>query len=186
MPMLQRSQSVIGIQYMSVQLVKTQGKWFGLGHVVLLAATVLGATQMSMASTAVDQLSDCLVKSTTATDKTAVLQWTFVALSTHPELKQFSQVTEDQKIALDKNVAQVLQRILVEQCSTQTKAVIQADGIQAVGESFQQLGQITGEEIIKNPKVKQQLNGLLRYVDLNKMVTTFLTPEIWNKLGVVR
>lgn len=64
--------------------------------------------------------------------------------------------------------------------------MIQADGIQAVGESFQQLGQITGEEIVKNTEVKQQLNGLLRYVDLNKMVTTFLTPEIWNKLGVVR
>jgi glucuronate isomerase len=64
--------------------------------------------------------------------------------------------------------------------------VIQADGIQAVGESFQQLGRITGEEIVKNTEVKQQLNGLLRYVDLNKMVTTFLTPEIWNKLGVVR
>lgn len=64
--------------------------------------------------------------------------------------------------------------------------MIQADSIQAVGESFQQLGRITGEEIVKNTEVKQQLNGLLRYVDLNKMVTTFLTPEIWNKLGVVR
>ena len=64
--------------------------------------------------------------------------------------------------------------------------MIQADGIQAVGESFQQLGRITGEEIVKNTEVKQQLNGLLRYVDLNKIVTTFLTPEIWNKLGVVR
>ena len=56
----------------------------------------------------------------------------------------------------------------------------------AVGESFQQLGQITGEEIIKNPEVKRQLNGLLRYVDLNKLVVTFLTPEVWNKLGVLR
>ncbi len=184
--MLQSSQSLIGIQRMSVQLMKTQGKWSGLGRAALLAATVLGATQMSMASSTVDQLSDCLVKSTTVTDKTAVLQWTFVALSTHPELKQFSQVTEDQKTALDKNVAQVLQRILVEQCSAQTKAVIQADGLQAVGESFQQLGRITGEEIVKNTEVKQQLNGLLRYVDLNKMVTTFLTPEIWNKLGIIR
>ena len=64
--------------------------------------------------------------------------------------------------------------------------MIQADGIQAVGESFQQLGRITGEEIVKNTEVKQQLNGLLRYVDLNKMVTTFLTPGIWNKLGVLR
>ena len=64
--------------------------------------------------------------------------------------------------------------------------MIQADGIQAVGESFQQLGRITGEEIVKNTEVKQQLNGLLRYVDLNKMVTTFLTADIWNKLGVLR
>jgi len=26
----------------------------------------------------------------------------------------------------------------------------------------------------------------LRYIDLNKLVTTFLTPDIWNKLGVLR
>ena len=157
-----------------------------LGRAVLLAAAVLGTTQMTQASPAVDRLSECLVKSTTASDKTTVLQWTFVALSNHPELKQFSHVTEAQKNALDQSVAQVLQRILVDQCSAQTKAVIQADGVQAVGESFQQLGQITGEEILKTPEVKHQLNGLLRYVDMNKLVVTFLTPEVWNQLGVIR
>ena len=157
-----------------------------LGRAVLLAAAVLGTTQMTQASPAVDRLSECLVKSTTASDKTTVLQWTFVALSNHPELKQFSHVTEAQKNALDQSVAQVLQRILVDQCSTQTKAVIQADGVQAVGESFQQLGQITGEEILKTPEVKHQLNGLLRYVDMNKLVVTFLTPDIWNQLGTIR
>ena len=141
---------------------------------------------MSVAGPTVDQLSDCLMKSTTATDKTAVLQWTFVALSSHPDLKAFSNVSATQKEQLDKNLAQVLQRILVEQCSAQTKAVIQAEGLQAVGDSFQELGQITGEEILKNPEVKGQLQGVLRYVDLNKLVTTFLTPEIWNKLGVTR
>jgi len=31
----------------------------------------------------------------------------------------------------------------------------------------------TGDEIVKDTEVKQQLNGLLRYVDLNKMVTMF-------------
>lgn len=165
----------------------TLGRRFArIGCSVLMATAVMGTTQVAMAGPTVDQLSNCLVKSTTAADKTTVLQWTFVALSAHPELKKFSNVNEAQRTQLDKNLAQVLQRILVEQCSAQTKAVIQAEGIQAVGESFQQLGQITGEEIVKNTEVKQQLNGLLRYVDLNKMVTTFLTPEIWNKLGVVR
>lgn len=163
-----------------------RSKFSSLSRSVFVAAALLGAAQISAAGPTVDQLSDCLVKSTTATDKTAVLQWTFAALSTHPDLKRFSQVTDAQKTELDKNLATVLQRILVEQCSAQTKAVIQAEGLQAVGNSFQELGSITGEEIIKNPEVKQQLNGVLRYVDLNKLVMTFLTPEIFNKLGVIR
>ncbi len=154
--------------------------------IILLASSVLMATQFSNAGPTVDQLSDCLVKSTTATDKTAVLQWTFVALSTHPDLKSFSNVTEIQKEQLDRNLAQVLQRILVDQCSAQTKAVIQAEGLQAVGDSFQELGSITGEEILKNPEVKQQLKGVVRYLDLNKLMMTFLTPDLFNKLGVIR
>ena len=157
-----------------------------LGFLSVLALSMLGASQMAAAGPTVDQLSDCLVKSTTAADKTTVLQWTFVALSAHPELKKFSNVNEEQRTQLDKNLAQVLQRILVEQCSAQTKAVIQAEGMQAVGDSFQELGSITGEEILKTPEVKEQLKGVVRYIDLNKLVTTFLTPELWNKLGIVR
>ena len=151
-----------------------------------LGATLSGAAQVSMASPAVDQLSDCLVKSTTATDKTTVLQWTFVALSAHPDLKAYSNVTAQQKENLDRNLAAVLQRILVEQCAAQAKAVIQSEGLEAVGDSFQALGRTTGEEILNNPEVNHQLKGVLRYVDLNKLVTTFLTPDVWNKLGITR
>ena len=149
-----------------------------------LGAALLGAAQVTMAGPTVDQLSDCLMKSTTVTDKTTVLQWTFVALGNHPDLKAFSNVTASQKEALDKNLATVLQRILVEQCSAQTKAVIQAEGLQAVGDSFQALGKTTGEEILKNPEINNQLKGVLRYIDLNRLVTTFLTPDLMNKLGL--
>ncbi len=161
-------------------------KFSHLSRSVIMAAAVLGTTQVAIAGPTVDQLSDCLVKATTAADKTTVLQWTFTALAAHPDLKSFSNVTPEQKTQLDQKLAQVLQRVIVEQCSTQTKAVIQAEGIQAVGEAFQQLGQSAGEDIVKDPAVRQQLQGTLRYIDLNKLVTTFLTPDIWNKLGVLR
>ena len=157
-----------------------------MGCSVLMAIAVMGTTQVAMAGPTVDQLSNCLVKSTTAADKTTVLQWTFVALSAHPEFKKFSNVNEEQRTQLDKNLAQVLQRILVDQCASQTKAVIAAEGVQAVGDSFQELGQITGEEILENPEVESQLKGVLRYMDLNKLVVTFLTPDVWNKLGELR
>ncbi|MFV5407150.1 hypothetical protein VXQ92_21050 [Acinetobacter sp. 228] len=148
-------------------------KFSHLSRSICVAATVLGATQIAMAGPTVDQLSDCLVKATTASDKTTVLQWTFTALAAHPDLKAFSNVTPEQKDQLDQKLAQV-------------KAVIQAEGVKAVGEAFQQLGQSAGEDIVKDPAVKQQLQGTLRYIDLNKLVTTFLTPEIWNKLGITR
>lgn len=152
----------------------------------IIAVSLLGITPLAVAGPTVDQLSDCLVKATTATDKTTVLQWTFAALSSHPDLKALSNVSTEQKTQLDQKLAQVLQRVIVEQCSAQTKAVIQTEGLQAVSQSFQQLGQSAGEEIIQNPEVKQQLNGVIRYVDLNKLVTTFLTPDIFSKLGITR
>jgi len=157
-----------------------------MGRSVFMATALMGTAQFAVAGPTVDQLSDCLVKATTATDKTTVLQWTFAALSTHPDLKALSNVSDAQRTQLDQKFAQVLQRVIVEQCSAQTKAVIAAEGVQAVGDSFQELGRTTGEDIIKNPEVKKQLQGVLRYVDLNKLVMTFLTPDIWNKLGVIR
>jgi hypothetical protein len=157
-----------------------------MGRSVFMATALMGTAQFAVAGPTVDQLSDCLVKATTATDKTTVLQWTFAALSTHPDLKALSNVSDAQRTQLDQKFAQVLQRVIVEQCSAQTKAVIAAEGVQAVGDSFQELGRTTGEDIIKNPEVKKQLQGALRYVDLNKLVMTFLTPDIWNKLGVIR
>ena len=157
-----------------------------LSRSVFMTAAVLGTTQIAIAGPTVDQLSDCLVKATTAADKTTVLQWTFTALAPHPDLKSFSNVTPEQKNQLDQKLAQVLLRVIVEQCSAQTKAVIQAEGIQAVGEAFQQLGQSAGEDIVRDSAVRQQLQGTLRYIDLNKLVTNFLTPDIWNKLEIGR
>lgn len=184
--MVQRDRLHFGTALMSRVYISPRRKFSHLSRSVLMAAAVLGTTQVAMAGPTVDQLSDCLVKATTAADKTTVLQWTYSALAAHPDLKTFSNVTPEQKTQLDQKLAQVLQRVIVEQCSTQTKAVIQAEGIQAVGEAFQQLGQSAGEDIVKDPAVRQQLQGTLRYIDLNKLVTTFLTPDIWNKLGVVR
>lgn len=156
------------------------------GLATFTALSLFGASQITTAGPTVDQLSECLVKSTTATDKTAVLQWTFVALSTHPDLKTFSNVTAEQKTALDQNFAQVVQRILVEQCAEQAKAVIKTEGISAVGDAFQALGRNTGDEILKNQEVKAQLKGVLKYVDMGKLVSTFLTPDIFSKLGLAK
>ena len=159
-------------------------KSLNIAKIGLMATSGLAFTQMAQAGQTVDALSSCLVKSTTAADKTAVLQWTFSALAAHPDLKALSNVSAEQRNSLDQKFAQTVQRIIVEQCSSQAKAVIQTEGIQAVGQSFQALANETGQAIINTPEVKQQLTGTLKYVDLNKVMTTFLSPDLLNKLGL--
>lgn len=147
----------------------------------VLGFSVLGAGQAVWAGQYVDQLSQCLVNATSEQDRSTVVQWMFVALSAHPDLKGFSNVSPEQKDQLDRKLAVVLQNTIADKCQAQTKAVIQNEGIQAVGESFQSLGQITGKAILNDPAVNAQLRGAIRYIDLNKLAVTFLSPDLFSK-----
>lgn len=147
----------------------------------MLGFSVLGAGQVVWAGQYVDQLSQCLVSATSEQDRSTVVQWMFVALSAHPDLKGFSNVSPEQKDQLDRKLAAVLQTTIADKCQAQTKAVIQNEGIQAVGESFQALGQITGKAILNDPAVNTQLRGAIRYIDLNKLAVTFLSPDLFSK-----
>jgi hypothetical protein len=152
-------------------------------HPVALMVGLFGFMPVAFAGQTSDQLSDCLVKNVTAQDKTTVLQWTYAALSAHPDLKAFSTITPEQKDQLDQKMAQALQRVIVDQCAEQTKAVIQTEGVQGVTQSFQQLGRGAGEEIVKDPSVNKELKSTLRYIDLNKVMFKFFTPDLLSKLG---
>lgn len=147
----------------------------------LLVAGLGFGVQTVQAGQSVDQLSQCLETSMSEQDRSTVVQWMFVALSAHPDLKSFSHVTPEQKANLDQKLAGVLQTTIAEKCAAQTKAVIQNEGLQAVSDSFQGLGQTTGKAILNDPAVNAQLRGTLRYIDLNKLAATFLTPDIFSK-----
>lgn len=149
----------------------------------LLFVAMIGLAPTAFAGQTVDQLSDCLMKNVTAQDKTTVLQWTYAALSAHPDLKAFSTISPEQKDQLDQKMAQALQRVIVDQCADQTKAVIQTEGPQAVTQSFQQLGRSAGEDIVKDPAVSKSLKNTLRYIDLSKVMFKFFTPDLLSKLG---
>jgi hypothetical protein len=81
------SRLLFGTLLMSPVYIFSRRKFSHLSRSVLMAVAVWGTTQVAIAGPTVDQLSDCLVKATTAADKTTVLQWTFTALAAHPDLK---------------------------------------------------------------------------------------------------
>lgn len=68
--MVQRERLQFGTVLMSRVYTSARRKLSYLSRSVFMAAAVLGTTQVAIAGPTVDQLSDCLVKATTAADKT--------------------------------------------------------------------------------------------------------------------
>jgi len=121
-----------------------------------------------------DDLSACLTDSTSQTDRTALIQWIFAAVSVHPDLNQLVQVTETERTQIEQQAANIFQRLLTEDCDVEAKAAFVNEGINGVQDSFGTLGIIAAEGLFENPAVISGLTNIANYVDLQTLGETLL------------
>jgi hypothetical protein len=145
---------------------------------VLLGFFLLGAAAPSHAGVFGDDLTRCLVDSTTKTDRADLVRWIFVAMAQHPLVSSMSNVKVDDKEKANKDVGALFMRLLTETCKDKTKAAIQAEGAAAIQLSFQVLGQVAAREIFADPSVVAVMSGLEKHVDSEKL------KELGGDIGV--
>jgi hypothetical protein len=119
-----------------------------------------------------DALADCLVKSTSNSDKNTLVQWMFVTAALHPELRNLLAATDAQRSELNMKTAQLIQTLLTESCLAQTKAALRNEGEGTIQSSFSVLGQAASQEIFSNPEVASGIAELGKYFDLQKLERT--------------
>ena len=129
----------------------------------------------AIAGPAAENLSACLVDATSPADRTTLRQWLFSAMSVHPDLNQFVQVTEEERIRLEQDTAGIFQRLLAEDCGTETRAAFIDEGINGVQGSFGALGQVAIGGLFENPAVISGLSSVVNYVDLELLGETLLS-----------
>src|SRR5262245_37973252 len=81
---------------------------------VFTAIAVATFSADALAGPAADALSKCLAESTTGKDRKDMARWIFVGMSSHPDIKDMSNVTEKDRTALDKSLAAMLTRLMTE------------------------------------------------------------------------
>lgn len=120
-----------------------------------------------------DDLSRCLVESTTTADKLTLVKWLFAAMSLHPAVKSLASVSEKQIDNANRETARLFMKLLTDTCKAPAVKAVKYEGQVAIQSSFQAFGQVAAGELFSNPNVAAGMGGLKNYLDENKLNQTF-------------
>ena len=117
---------------------------------MLIALSTLWVSAMSVsisAGEAIDRLSVCLVENTSPQYEINLIRWIVVAYGSHPEVSDLAQSSVLLETEADIEVAKLFERLLSENCSTETKTAIIIGGDAAIETAFSILGQVAAKSL---------------------------------------
>jgi len=139
----------------------------------VLLVTVIVSAPAVQAGVYTDELSKCLVRSTTSEDKTAFVRWIFSIMGAHPDVKDLAVVTDGKRAEMGKQTGALLMRLLTESCVNETREAFKNEGDTALGGSFSVLAQVAVRELLVNPEVQAAIKELALSIDEEKLKAAF-------------
>ena len=138
----------------------------------LIRVTAIGLIALgtpAFAGVYTDDLSRCLVEKTTKEEKTALVQWIFVAMAQHPSVSALQKVTAEDVRLYNSKAGALFTKLLTETCVETSKKAIKYEGAVAIQAAFQVLGQAAAGELFVHPDVTKVMSGLEEFLDGNKL-----------------
>jgi len=136
------------------------------------AVSLFMAALLSSAASAgvyTDDLTKCLVKSSSADDQILLVQWIFSAFALNPAVAPLSSISAEQREEINKRTAALTERLLTVDCHKESVAAIKYEGITAISSGFQALGEVASRGLMNDPKVAAGMGDLDKYYDNGKL-----------------
>jgi hypothetical protein len=124
------------------------------------AMLVLAAWSATPAAAGVygDDATRCLVKSASEADQLALVKWLFAAIAQHPGIRDYATITAAQQEGFDRDMAAVVNRLLIRDCRKEAVAALRYEGTGFLGESFKAMGEVAMGGLMSNKAVEQGLS----------------------------
>jgi len=101
-----------------------------------------------------DDLSKCLVRSTTPEEKSLLVQWMFANMALHPDVKYLARVTPAERDRLNQKVAALFESLLTRTCVAEARDAVKNEGPSTFEASFTVLGSVAGRDLSAHPQVQ--------------------------------
>jgi hypothetical protein len=141
---------------------------------LVLATCTLLSTQ-ARAGEAGDALSRCLSDSTTADDRRALVRWIFSAIAAHPDLKEFTTIDDARREQIESESVAVFERLIVEDCTAQTKRALAQEGAEGFQAAFKTLGELAMGGVVEDAQVQASMAQLGERLDKQRILQALLT-----------
>ena len=138
---------------------------------VMGLALALAASGAARAGAYADAMGKCLVKSSSQADRSTLMVWLFVAMSAGPAVQSMSTATPAQRDDANKQAAALLERLLTQDCRSETVDALRNEGPAAIQQSFMVVGQVAMASLMQDPAVMGQVQGVARYLDIQKFTS---------------
>ena len=116
-----------------------------------------------------DEMAKCLVESTNSKDNISLVRWIVRVYGEHPDSNDFINLSIKDKEKIDKEIAALFNRLLLEDCKKETKMALNYEGDQVLFTAFQIMGQVAARELNKEKNVAEAINKFLNYIDTEKL-----------------
>jgi len=116
-----------------------------------------------------DDMSKCFVNSTSSGDKAQLVRWIFSVAAIHPALSGISNVSDAERAELNKQMAQLIERLLTETCAAESKAALKNEGQLAMSTAFGVLGQAAMAGLFSDPTVSAASAAFAQELDQQKI-----------------
>ena len=123
-----------------------------------------------------DALGTCLTDNTNGKERKELARWIFTAISAHPEMRDLSNISKQDREKSNKAMATIVMRLLTDNCATQARDAVKAEGGEGLESSFKVLGQLAMQEIMSNQSVSTSIADYVKFLDQKKLNST-LTHE---------
>lgn len=138
---------------------------------------LLLASSIAQAGPFTDEMSKCLVRSTSEADKTLLVKWIYAAMSAHPDVKALSNVSKTNGDQLNKATSVLVVRLLTQNCKTETEQALKYEGEKTFAASFEVLGAVAMQGIMANPDVNAYFAGFEQQLDAKALQDAFGTAQ---------
>lgn len=137
-------------------------------HLPMIAMLAI-APSVTHAGIYTDEMTKCLVASTSNEDRITLVRWMFSAMSQHPAVTSLTNVKDSDVEKANAETGALFMKLLTESCVDATKKAVKYEGPAAIQMSFQVLGQVAASDIFADPGVRKVMSGLEKYADKTKL-----------------
>jgi len=116
-----------------------------------------------------DELSKCMIESTSENDRIEFVKWLFAAMSRHPAVRSMTSLTEEEINEYNEKMAKLIMKILTDSCREKAGKAIKYEGEIALRTSFNLFGQVAAQELFSNTEVTAILSEMEKYFDVEKL-----------------